>query len=242
MRSRRVLLSSVYFCSLGAKNRLFTNDLGSREGTDAGIIGPFYGMGYPTMMHRIFISACASLLIAFNACADDTPRVRMTTSEGVFEITLQPAKAPQTVANFLEYVESGYYAGTIFHRVIGNFMIQGGGFDTGLNRKRPGKSIQNEADNGLANMRGTIAMARTNEPHSAQAQFFINVVDNDMLNFRTKTGRGWGYAVFGKVTTGMEVVDRIRNAPTTPTGNFQNLPTRTVIVEKAEIISNEGEK
>lgn len=184
------------------------------------------------------VFACM-LISPFRVLAAD-PQVRMTTSEGAFVLTLNPEQAPTTVANFLKYVEAGYYDGTIFHRTIANFMIQGGGFTVDLERKEPGDSIRNEANNGLANDRGTIAMARTSDPHSAQAQFFINVVDNTFLNFKNESRRGWGYAVFGRVTEGMDVVDRIRSIPTAPSGFFQNLPTRTVVVEKAEIIKTEG--
>ncbi|MEM7405268.1 MAG: peptidylprolyl isomerase [Pseudomonadota bacterium] len=169
------------------------------------------------------------------------PQVRVTTSEGVFVLTLDGKRAPATVANFLGYVQSGHYDGTIFHRVIANFMVQGGGFSSDLQRKEAlGQPVPNEAYNGLRNARGTVAMARTSDPHSATAQFFINVVDNGFLNHKNKTRRGWGYAVFGSVTEGMDVVDRIRSIPTAPSGFFQNLPTRTVVVEKAEIIEPEG--
>ena len=177
--------------------------------------------------------------MATTAAAEST-KVRMTTSEGAIEITLADERAPKTVANFLRYVEEGHYAGTIFHRTISNFMIQGGGFDADLNRKKPHSPVNNEADNGLKNQRGSIAMARTSDPHSAQAQFFINVVDNANLDFRAKTARGWGYAVFGQVSGGMDVVDRIRNLPTAGQGRFQNLPTRTIVIEKIEIIQSTG--
>jgi peptidyl-prolyl cis-trans isomerase A (cyclophilin A) len=167
--------------------------------------------------------------------------VQMTTSQGPFILELDRARAPITVENFLEYVRSGHYDGTVFHRVIESFMIQGGGFDTDKRQKRTGSPIRNEGDNGLSNRRGTIAMARTNDPNSATAQFYINVVDNPALD--TQPGRP-GYAVFGKVVRGMDVVDRIRVVPTgtsmatTPQGNapMQNWPTETVEIVKAEIL------
>jgi cyclophilin family peptidyl-prolyl cis-trans isomerase len=173
--------------------------------------------------------------------APTTVFVQMTTSQGPFILELDQARAPITVENFLEYVRSGHYDGTVFHRVIPTFMIQGGGFDTEKRQKRTGAPIRNEGDNGLSNRRGTIAMARTNDPNSATAQFYINVVDNPALD--TQPGRP-GYAVFGKVVRGMEVVDRIRVVPTgtsmatTPQGNapMQNWPTETVEIVKAEIL------
>lgn len=162
------------------------------------------------------------------------PMVRMTTNFGVIDVELDARHAPKTTANFLHYVDKGFYNGTIFHRVIPGFMIQGGGFEPGLKQKKTDAPIMNEADNGLKNVVGTIAMARTASPHSASAQFFINVADNDFLNHRDKTPRGWGYAVFGKVTKGMDVVKRIESSPTKNVGRYQNVPVRDVVIVKIE--------
>lgn len=168
------------------------------------------------------------------AHADHThnPKVSMETNLGEIVIELNKAAAPKTVENFLKYVDSGFYKDVIFHRVISNFMVQGGGFDEKLTKKQTLAPIKNEADNGLKNKRGTIAMARTGDPHSATAQFFINVVDNSNLDFRGKNTYGWGYAVFGKVTKGMDVVDQIRYTKTIRNGRFQNLPSKTIIIKK----------
>jgi peptidyl-prolyl cis-trans isomerase B (cyclophilin B) len=158
-------------------------------------------------------------------------RVVLETSKGRIVIELDPDKAPQTVNNFLDYVKAGHYDGTIFHRVIPGFMIQGGGFDSGMRQKSTRSPISNEADNGLLNSRGTIAMARTGDPHSASAQFFINVVDNTFLNFKSKTPQGWGYAVFGKVVEGMDVADSIAAVKT----KAQDVPVEPVIIQKASV-------
>ena len=144
--------------------------------------------------------------------------------------------ARYTVANFLAYVEAGHYNNTVFHRVIDGFMIQGGGFEPGMNQKPTGEQIKNEADNGLKNERGTIAMARTQAPHSATAQFFINVADNDFLNHRSPDLQGWGYCVFGKVSEGMDVVDAIRKVKTGSSGFHQDVPKEDVIIERAEVV------
>ena len=166
-----------------------------------------------------------------------TPKVELLTSMGKIVLELDSKKAPLTVANFLKYVKSGHYNGTIFHRVINNFMIQGGGFDTAYQEKKTRGTIQNEADNGLTNTLGTIAMARTPEPHSASAQFFINVKDNDNLNYREKSIRGWGYAVFGKVIRGMDVVDKIKETPTGAKGPFStDAPQKEVVIIKARLL------
>jgi peptidyl-prolyl cis-trans isomerase B (cyclophilin B) len=162
--------------------------------------------------------------------------VIIRTTFGDIKLELDAEKAPATVANFLEYARSGFYDGTIFHRVINNFMIQGGGFDTNMEQKPTGKPIENEADNGLKNDFGTIAMARTMEPHSATAQFFINVKDNDFLNHSGKNMQGWGYAVFGKMVEGEEVLEKIRNVPTGSRNGHQDVPTDSVIIETVEII------
>jgi peptidyl-prolyl cis-trans isomerase B (cyclophilin B) len=163
--------------------------------------------------------------------------IKLTTSHGTITLELDAEKAPKTAANFLAYVESGHYDGTIFHRVIDGFMIQGGGMSVGMKEKATNAPIENEAGNGLKNDRGTIAMARTNDPHSATAQFFINVADNDFLNFRAPSGNGWGYCVFGRVVDGMDVVDAIRKVKTGNKGFHQDVPVEDVVIEKAEIVS-----
>ena len=174
-------------------------------------------------------------LPAAGSAQTTAPKVRLTTSLGDIVLELNQEKAPATVENFLGYVDQGFYNGTIFHRVIDNFMIQGGGYTADYTKKETRAPIQNEADNGLANDRYTVAMARTMEPHSATAQFFINVKDNDFLNHSGKNIRGWGYAVFGKVVAGMEVVDRIRQLTTGPGGPFaKDAPREAVVIEKAE--------
>lgn len=171
--------------------------------------------------------------------AAEQPRIRLQTNMGVIVIELNRDKAPKTVDNFLRYVREGHYDGTIFHRVIPNFMIQGGGYTADYKQKSVHDPIENEANNGLKNDRGTIAMARTGDPHSATAQFFINVVDNDFLNFTAANSRGWGYAVFGKVVEGMEVADKIVGTPTGPGGPFpKDAPRQAVIIEKASIIDH----
>lgn len=162
--------------------------------------------------------------------------IKLTTNHGVISIELNAEKAPKTVANFISYVESGHYNGTIFHRVIKNFMIQGGGMDVSMKQKETQATIENEAANGLKNKRGSIAMARTNDPHSATSQFFINVVDNDFLDFKAPMGQGWGYCVFGEVVEGMDVVDKIRAVRTGNKGFHQDVPVEDVIIEKAEIV------
>jgi len=168
--------------------------------------------------------------------SDTQTKVKMTTSLGAIVIELDNAKAPVSAANFAEYVKSGFYDGTIFHRVIPGFMAQGGGFDTSFNQKATNTPIKNEADNGLKNDRGTIAMARTNDPNSATAQFFINYKDNGFLNHTSPTPSGWGYAVFGKVVEGMEVVDEMAKQPTGNRGGHQDVPKTEIVIEKAEIV------
>jgi peptidyl-prolyl cis-trans isomerase B (cyclophilin B) len=162
--------------------------------------------------------------------------VQLKTSLGNITLSLNEDLAPKSVANFLAYAKSGHYNGTIFHRVIKNFMIQGGGMTTGMKQKPTLEPIDNEADNGLSNKRGSVAMARTNQPHSATSQFFINVVDNDFLNFSAPTPQGWGYAVFGEVTEGMDVVDEIRKVRTTNSGFHQDVPAEDVTIIEAVII------
>jgi len=164
-------------------------------------------------------------------------KVKLTTNHGDIVIELNAEKAPITVANFLEYVKAGHYENTVFHRVIGNFMVQGGGFEPGMKEKKDQRpSIKNEADNGLPNEKYTVAMARTMEPHSASAQFFINVADNSFLNHTAPTAQGWGYAVVGKVGEGQDGVDKIKGVKTTSKAGHQDVPAEDVIVEKAEII------
>lgn len=160
----------------------------------------------------------------------DNPLVLMETAMGEVVIELFEDKAPETVKNFLAYVDEEFYDGTIFHRVIPTFMVQGGGMTGMMKEKETRDSIQNEANNGLANERGTLAMARTMEPHSATAQFFVNVEDNDFLNFKSETPEGWGYCVFGKVTDGMEVVDKIRKVRTKSVGYHDDVPVEAVYI------------
>ncbi|MBT0960774.1 peptidylprolyl isomerase [Denitromonas iodatirespirans] len=162
--------------------------------------------------------------------------VKLHTNHGTITLELDANKAPETVKNFLAYVEAGHYDNTIFHRVIDGFMIQGGGFEPGMKQKPTNDPVKNEADNGLKNDKGTIAMARTQDPHSASAQFFINVADNDFLNFRSASPQGWGYCVFGRVTEGMDTVDAIRAVKTRSSGFHQDVPAEDVIIERAEIV------
>ena len=162
--------------------------------------------------------------------------VELHTNHGVIKLELDAAKAPKTVENFLNYVKKGHYDGTVFHRVINGFMIQGGGFEPGLKQKPTDAPIDNEANNGLKNDKYTIAMARTNDPHSATAQFFINVNDNDFLNHSSPTPQGWGYAVFSKVVEGQDVVDKIKGVKTGNMGFHQDVPTDDVVIEKAVVV------
>ncbi|HTO17726.1 MAG TPA: peptidylprolyl isomerase [Pseudomonas sp.] len=162
--------------------------------------------------------------------------IKLHTNHGVITLQLFADKAPETVANFIQYVKDGHYDNTIFHRVISNFMIQGGGFEPGMKQKTTRAPIKNEANNGLSNKAGTIAMARTMEPHSASAQFFINVKDNDFLDHTAPTVQGWGYTVFGEVVEGMDVVNKIKGVPTTMRGGHQDVPADDVIIERAEVI------
>ena len=159
--------------------------------------------------------------------------VQFKTNHGDFTIKLNEELAPISSANFLEYVNSGHYNGTIFHRVIPNFMVQGGGMEPGMTQKETRDEIENEAQNGLKNVRGSVAMARTNDPHSASSQFFINLVDNDFLNHSAPTSQGWGYAVFAEVTEGMDVIDAIRKVPTGSSGFHQDVPVEDVLVIEA---------
>ena len=163
-------------------------------------------------------------------------KVKFTTSQGDIVLALDDADAPATVANFLQYVRDRHYDNTIFHRVIDGFMIQGGGFAPGMHQKPVRAPIAHEGANGLKNKRNTVAMARTNDPHSATAQFFINVKDNDFLDFRSPGGQGWGYCVFGKVVEGADVVDRIKGVPTGRSGPHENVPTADVVIRSATIV------
>jgi len=194
------------------------------------------------MIRAKFIAIVLFSLVFFSSsitiAAEMHPRIKMTTSQGDIVLELDALRAPKTVENFLNYVNSGFYDDTIFHRVISNFMIQGGGFTENLNKKPTSAPVQNEANNGLQNSRGTIAMARTSDPHSATAQFFINVVDNNFLDHHSQTQRGWGYTVFGKVVEGMNVVDKIRKLKTGPGGPFR----KDVPVQTVKIISMSVEK
>ena len=161
--------------------------------------------------------------------------IKLHTNFGVITLELDAEKAPETVKNFIAYTEAGHYNNTIFHRVIPGFMIQGGGFEPGMSQKPCKDAIKNEADNGLKNDNYTVAMARTSDPHSATAQFFINVADNDFLNFKSPNANGWGYCVFGKVVDGTEIVDRIKAVKTGNAGFHQDVPKEDVIIERAEV-------
>ncbi len=183
---------------------------------------------------KILVTLILTSVFSFNALAEKV-QVNIETSQGDIVLELDKEKAPKTVENFLSYVDEGFYNGTIFHRVIKDFMIQGGGFTPELERKKTHAPVQNEAKNGLKNMRGTIAMARTSAPHSATAQFFINHKDNDNLDYPSRDG--WGYCVFGKVIEGMDVVDAIANQKTGIKNRLPNVPENTVIIEKVTVVS-----
>lgn len=182
--------------------------------------------------HALSAAAGLAALLAAPAVLALTP-VTMETSLGTIRLELDEQKAPVTVANFVAYARSGFYEGTVFHRVIKGFMIQGGGFDEQMSRKETGEPIRNEARNGLHNVRGAIAMARTNDPQSATAQFFINTVDNAMLDYPSRDG--WGYAVFGRVVSGMDVVERIESVDTSTVGPYANVPVEPVIIRKVTV-------
>lgn len=162
--------------------------------------------------------------------------IKLHTNHGDIGIELDEAKAPATAANFIEYVKKGHYDGTVFHRVINGFMVQGGGFEPGMKQKPVSSPIRNEADNGLKNDKYTVAMARTSDPHSATAQFFINVADNKFLDHTAPSDAGWGYCVFGKVVEGTDVVDRIKGAKTGRSGGHQDVPVDDVVIERAEVV------
>ncbi|MEE9472963.1 MAG: peptidylprolyl isomerase [Acidimicrobiia bacterium] len=185
------------------------------------------------------------LIVAVAATAADkgsgAQRVRLATSMGEIVIELYPDKAPKSVENFLSYAQAGFYNGTIFHRVIDGFMIQGGGFTEDMSQKPTGETITNEADNGLKNKRGTVAMARRPDPHSASSQFFISTVNNRSLDHTGKNPRGWGYAVFGQVVEGMDVVDAIAKVKTGTTGGMQNVPAEPVVIREATVETGAGD-
>ena len=193
-----------------------------------------------TMIARIsafFAAVLLTLGFAAAPSAAAAAQVRIITSFGPILVELDSVRAPKTVENFLAYVRSGFYDGTIFHRVMRGFMIQGGGFTPDFNQKPTNSQIPNEADNGLSNATGTIAMARTSDPHSATAQFFINTVDNTMLDHRSKTDAGWGYAVFGKVIDGMDTVRRIEALPVYSVGPHENVPRSDAVIQRVEIVT-----
>jgi cyclophilin family peptidyl-prolyl cis-trans isomerase len=196
---------------------------------------PRVSMPERNAMKRL-LSLVFALCLALPALAAN-PQIEMKTSMGTLTIELFADKAPKTVENFLQYAKDGHYAGTIFHRVIDGFMIQGGGFEPGMKQRPARDPIKNEADNGLKNETGTLAMARTSDPHSATAQFFINVADNTFLNHTSASPHGWGYAVFGKVTKGMDVLQRIAKVPTDNIGMYQNVPTQPVIIESVNVLA-----
>jgi peptidyl-prolyl cis-trans isomerase B (cyclophilin B) len=165
--------------------------------------------------------------------------IHLQTNHGDISIELDFENTPNTAENFLSYAKNGFYDGTIFHRIINGFMIQGGGFDAEMNQKHVDVKLENEADKGQPNKRGTIAMARTSDPHSASTQFFINVADNDFLNFKSKSGDGWGYCVFGKVVAGMDIVDKIKMVTTGRRAGHQDVPVNNVVIEKVVVMEQE---
>ena len=189
----------------------------------------------PGLLFTILMISLLMTSPSISMAAEQAPRVRLETTMGNIVLELDREHAPATVDNFLAYANDGFYDGTIFHRVIGGFMIQGGGYTADLSRKETRAPIKNEADNGLKNARGSIAMARTRDPHSASAQFFINVVDNAMLDYKAPDARGWGYAVFGRVAEGMDVVDKIRVQPTGVQGGFRDVPKKTITITRAVV-------
>ena len=184
---------------------------------------------------QLFLLSTAAVVPAGALAAD--PQVDLRTSAGTIRIELYPAKAPKTVANFLQYAKDGHFNGTIFHRVIDGFMIQGGGMGPGMKEKPMRKPVANEAGNGLKNKRYTVAMARTSDPHSATAQFFINVADNDFLDHKGPSPQGWGYAVFGKVVSGLDVVMKIAKSPTGPGATGNDVPREQIVIEQASIVA-----
>lgn len=192
-------------------------------------------------MKKIFTALLALLLcslspLSYSLDKGKTTMVKLHTNHGIITLQLDAEKAPNTVKNFIDYVNAGFYENTIFHRVIDSFMIQGGGFEPGMKQKEVNAPIKNEAANGLKNDKYTVAMARTNDPHSATAQFFINVKDNSFLNYTAPNAQGYGYCVFGKVIDGTDVVDAIRKVKTGNKSGFQNVPLEDVIITKAEVV------
>lgn len=186
--------------------------------------------------YKLSLVLILQLIFAAVGHTQEKTMIKMTTNFGVIEIELFTEQAPNTTENFIQYVNDGFFDGLIFHRVIPSFMIQGGGFEPGMRQKSPNTPIQNEADNGLKNERGTLSMARTNDPHSATSQFFISVKDNAFLDFKSKDASGWGYAVFAKVVSGMDVVDSIAQTPTGKSGGHGDVPLEDVVIEKAEVV------
>ena len=189
------------------------------------------------MTRRLFATLLGLLLCISSAHSDENPMVLLQTTLGDISIELDPTLAPETSANFLRYVEDGFYDGTIFHRVIHGFMIQGGGFEPGLAPKATRGAIRNEANNTLSNRAGTIAMARTSDPHSATAQFFINTRDNHFLDFKSESREGWGYCVFGRVSAGMDVITRIEASATGARGGHRDVPVTDIVIESARVVS-----
>ena len=188
------------------------------------------------MPFRLLAALLGLLLSVAGAHAADAPMIVLKTTHGDITLELDPALAPETSANFLAYVEDGFYDGTIFHRVIHGFMIQGGGLEPGMKRKATRGPIRNEADNTLTNRAGTIAMARTSDPHSATAQFFLNTRDNHVLDFKSETREGWGYCVFGRVVGGMDVVTRIEESPTGARSGHRDVPEQDIVIERAVVV------
>ena len=191
---------------------------------------------FRVFFRALAVTLCLGAVLALAGqaqAADPDPAVKLETSMGDIIVRLDSRKAPISTANFVQYVKSGFYDGTVFHRVIKNFMIQGGGMGADMKQKPSRASIRNEADNGLKNKKYTIAMARTGDPHSATAQFFINVVNNEFLNHTAPSGQGWGYAVFGKVVKGQEIVDAIKKVRTTRKGYHDDVPFDAVVIDKA---------
>lgn len=181
---------------------------------------------------------CGLTIAASPVSAEQNTMVEMSTSKGVIKIELFDKDAPDSVKNFVDYVEKGFYDGLIFHRVIPGFMVQGGGFEPGMNQKETGPQIKNEANNGIKNEIGTLAMARTPDPHSASSQFFINVADNEFLNFKSESPQGWGYAVFGKVVEGMDVVESMTSVETGQSGPHGDVPKEDIVIESAKVVGN----
>jgi len=190
----------------------------------------------------LFLVSITAVLYADDPNTPYHPQVSIMTSKGEIVVELRPEKAPKTVENFLEYVNSGFYENTIFHRVIKGFMIQGGGLTADLNKKKTRDPIRNEADNRLSNRKYTIAMARTNDPHSATSQFFINTANNTPLDFKNQSQAGWGYCVFGRVIKGMEVVDAIENVKTSSNGMMNDVPVETIVITGAKVLNPPADK